>query len=171
MLRNRQNAEDALQDGLLSAYSHLQEFEGRSQFPTWLSRIVINAALMHLRRSRRDVIISIDQHDDPQEESLANRLRDKGANPEEMCAQRERLQSVVQRWQTLQTPCRQAMWLRYIQGLNVREAAEVLGLPPGALKSQFHRAKLRFRQKAIDAHPPRGTRREVFAKHRAGSAP
>src|SRR5271169_3428370 len=46
VLRNREDAEDALQDGLLSAYSKMQSFEGRSSFSSWLTRIVINAALM-----------------------------------------------------------------------------------------------------------------------------
>jgi RNA polymerase sigma-70 factor (ECF subfamily) len=52
LLRNREDAEDALQDGLLSAYVNLRFFEGRSQFSTWLTRIVLNAALMKRRKLR-----------------------------------------------------------------------------------------------------------------------
>src|SRR5437879_6750176 len=50
LLRNKEDAEDALQDGLLSAYVNLRSFEGRSRFSTWLTRVVLNAALMNRRR-------------------------------------------------------------------------------------------------------------------------
>ena len=52
VLGNAEDAEDALQDGLLSAYRNLKRFEGRSQFSTWLTRIVINAALMRRRSAK-----------------------------------------------------------------------------------------------------------------------
>src|SRR5271154_4050653 len=50
--RNRQDAEDALQDAFLKAFLHLNNFDGRSSFSTWLTRIAINSALMILRRKR-----------------------------------------------------------------------------------------------------------------------
>src|SRR6202041_2481992 len=52
VLGNTEDAEDALQDGLLSAYRNMKRFEGRSQFSTWLTRIVINAALMRRRSAK-----------------------------------------------------------------------------------------------------------------------
>src|SRR6266404_178829 len=61
VMRSPQDAEEALQDGLLQAVKHLREFEGRSQFSSWLTRIVINAALMRLRHSRSEAVTSIDQ--------------------------------------------------------------------------------------------------------------
>jgi len=60
LLRNREDAEDALQDGLLSAYINLRSFEGRSQFSTWLTRIVLNAALMKRRKLRTLAQTSLD---------------------------------------------------------------------------------------------------------------
>src|SRR5215469_15219508 len=60
---NPEDAEDALQDGLLMAFRHLHGFQGRSLFSTWLTRIVINAALMRVRRRRCREMISIDQAD------------------------------------------------------------------------------------------------------------
>jgi RNA polymerase sigma-70 factor, ECF subfamily len=60
LLRNREDAEDALQDGLLSAYINLRFFEGRSQFSTWLTRIVLNAALMKRRKLRTLAQTSLD---------------------------------------------------------------------------------------------------------------
>ena len=60
LLGNAEDAEDALQEGLLAAYRNLPRFEGRSQFSTWLTRIVINAALMRLRSKRARPAISLE---------------------------------------------------------------------------------------------------------------
>ncbi len=66
VLGNAEDAEDALQDGLLSAHRNLKRFEGRSQFSTWLTRIVINAALMKRRSAKARPAVSLDetQHED-----------------------------------------------------------------------------------------------------------
>ena len=66
VLGNAEDAEDALQDGLLSAYRNLKRFEGRSQFSTWLTRIVINAALMKRRSAKARPAVSLDEthHED-----------------------------------------------------------------------------------------------------------
>src|SRR5690349_22508953 len=61
VLGNTEDAEDALQDGFLSAYRNLKRFEGRSQFSTWLTRIVINAALMKRRSAKARPAISLDE--------------------------------------------------------------------------------------------------------------
>ena len=61
VLGNAEDAEDALQDGLLSAYRNLKRFEGRSQFSTWLTRIVINAALMRRRSAKARPAVSLDE--------------------------------------------------------------------------------------------------------------
>jgi RNA polymerase sigma-70 factor (ECF subfamily) len=75
VMRNYEDAEDALQDGLLSAFRNLKGFEGRSQFSTWLTRIVINAALMRRRSmSSRPAMLS-GENDDT---SLTERLVSKG---------------------------------------------------------------------------------------------
>src|SRR5580698_4674787 len=63
--RNRQDAEDALQDSLLNAFSHLNNFQERSSFSTWLTRIGINSALMILRKKRNGFEFSLDSTGDP----------------------------------------------------------------------------------------------------------
>src|ERR1700677_5065238 len=60
-LRNHADAEDAVQDALLSAYAHLDQFKGQAQMSTWLTTIVINAARMKLRQRSRNVHISLDK--------------------------------------------------------------------------------------------------------------
>jgi RNA polymerase sigma-70 factor, ECF subfamily len=86
-----QEAEDALQDGLLRALCHLREFAGRSRFSTWLTRIVMNAALMRLRWIRPERVTSIDQKLDQEDQPLAIRIQDPGPNPEQIYARQERL--------------------------------------------------------------------------------
>src|ERR1700690_3428165 len=78
---NSEDAEDALQDGLLSAYRNLKRFEGRSQFSTWLTRIVINAALMRRRSAKARPAVSLDEP--PREDDLpvVERFAAKGPNP------------------------------------------------------------------------------------------
>jgi DNA-directed RNA polymerase specialized sigma24 family protein len=70
--RNREDAEDAVQDCFLNAFVHLKDFDGRSQFATWLTRIAINAALMKLRKNRGAREVPIDEPN-PSSEPVAQR--------------------------------------------------------------------------------------------------
>jgi len=145
VLGTPEDAEDALQEGLLQVVQHLQEFEGRSRFSTWLTRVVINAALMQLRRSRRVVMTSTDERPGPDALSLADTITDPGPNPEEMCAQEELRQILRRKLRRLPAAYGSALWLRDLQGMSTREAAEAMGIPEGSLKSHLHRARLRLR--------------------------
>src|SRR5215471_16914320 len=88
LLGNPEDAEDALQDGMLSAVRNLGRFEGRSKFSTWLTRIVINAALMRLRSRRSRAAVSLEQEDPEQRElTLGSRIPDSTPSPEERYAQ------------------------------------------------------------------------------------
>ncbi len=149
-----QEAEDALQDGLLRALCHLREFAGRSRFSTWLTSIVTNAALMRLRRIRPERVISIDQRVDRENQPLGNRIPDSEPNPEEIYARQERLQILERGLHSLPTPYRNAVQLRDVQGMSTRETAEVLGLPLGTLKSHLYRARLRLARKVGEVRPP-----------------
>lgn len=140
-----QDAEEILQDGLLQAVKHLREFEGRAKFSTWLTRIVVNAALMRLRQRRPEVVISIDQGADRDEKLLPESIADPRPNPEEMYAQVECLETVERKLQSLPAAYRSALWLRAVQGMSTSEVAEALGIPEGSLKSNLHRARLRLR--------------------------
>jgi RNA polymerase sigma-70 factor, ECF subfamily len=159
-----QEAEDALQDGLLRALCHLREFAGRSRFSTWLTSIVINAALMRLRKSHREVMTSLDQSPDPDGPPLANRIADPGPNPEEMYAQAEQLQILERSVQSLPAVSRNAVRLRHVQGMSLREAAEALGLPLGSLKSQLFRARLKLVEEVGEVRPARRARQNIRTK-------
>ncbi|HMD99427.1 MAG TPA: sigma-70 family RNA polymerase sigma factor [Terriglobia bacterium] len=156
LMGNSEDAEDALQDGLLAAFRSLSGFAGRSQFSTWLTRIVVNAALMRLRHGHHlEVMTSIDQKLDRDTPALADRIPDPGPNPEEIYARQERLQMLEETLQSLPAAYRQALWLCDLQGMSIREAAEALELPVGTLKSQLHRARLRLSEKLAEARPAR----------------
>src|SRR6202165_3340285 len=74
-LGNAPDAEDAVQDALLSAYKHLNQFKGQSQMSTWLTAIVINCARIHLRKRPRQTHLSLDERfGEDQEYSLSERL-------------------------------------------------------------------------------------------------
>ena len=74
ILPRRQDAEDAAQDAMLTAFTHLHEFQGRADFLTWATRIVINAALMQIRKARSKPVMSWDQVNGEIEESFSSEL-------------------------------------------------------------------------------------------------
>jgi RNA polymerase sigma-70 factor, ECF subfamily len=142
LLGNAEDAEDAVQEGIMSALRNLHRFEGRSQLSTWLTRIVVNAALMRLRSVRAHESESIDalamQHGF---DRFSDMLVDGCPNPEEVCARREQRRILNQGLQGLSMSQRRALSLHDLQGMSTQEAAEELGLPVGTVKSQIHRAR------------------------------
>src|SRR5271165_3136400 len=88
--KNRQDAEDALQDSLLKAFSHLRDFQEKSSFSTWLTRIAINSALMILRKKRGGFEISIDGTDSPSDQYERWEIKSHTEDPESGYVRRER---------------------------------------------------------------------------------
>jgi len=162
---NPEDAEDALQDGLLSAFRNLCEFEGRSQLSTWLTRIVVNSALMKLRRRHPEAVTSIDERLHLDDEPLADRLPAPGPNPEEIYRQREQLQLLERVLGTLPASYQHALRLCHVQGLKIREAAEITGTSAGTFKSQLWRARDRLRKEVAAT---RKTRRGASQQSAAG---
>ena len=86
LLGNKADAEDAVQDALLAAYKHLNQFRGDAQLSTWLTTIVINCARMHLRKRSRYIHVSLDSRiGEEQEYPLSDILVDHRPNPEDEC--------------------------------------------------------------------------------------
>ena len=92
---NTEDAEDALQEGLLSAYRNVRRFEGRSKFSTWLTRIVVNAALMRQRRATGLRVTSLDAEHPESQLPLSERLQAEDPNPEQLFAHAE-LKEMIQ---------------------------------------------------------------------------
>lgn len=169
ILRNQEEAEDALQEGLLSAFCHLREFECRSQFSTWLTRIVINTALMRLRRTRRTEMASIDDGPEPRDQSWAQAIPDQRPNPEENYARQEQVEILEAAMVKMPDAYRRALSLRFREGLLVREAAETLGVAHGTFKSQLHRARLWLTESLAETRlrRPPSHREHGHSSHRA----
>jgi RNA polymerase sigma-70 factor, ECF subfamily len=147
LLGNREDAEDALQEGMLAAFKNLRRFEGRSKFSSWLTRIVINAALMRLRSQRVRQTVSMDEPLGETELTLAEQLADPSAGPEELIARDELGEMLEQRLEELTPEMRTAVLLRDVEGLSTEEAAETLGVPENTLKSRLHRARLQLAER------------------------
>jgi RNA polymerase sigma-70 factor (ECF subfamily) len=141
VLGNPQDAEDALQEGLLAAFRNLRRFEGRSQFSTWLTRIVINAALMRLRSQSARPAVSLDDNPREDETPLADRFADAGPSPEQVVAQRELREILNENLGELSPLLRSAFVLREVEGLSTGEAARALGVTENTLKARLWRAR------------------------------
>ncbi|HVA95126.1 MAG TPA: sigma-70 family RNA polymerase sigma factor [Candidatus Dormibacteraeota bacterium] len=141
VLGNPEDAEEALQEGLLSAYRNLPRFERRSQFSTWLTRIVINAALMRRRSKRARPAVSLDDWALDGELPLAERFADESPNPEQIYAGTELGDRVNKNLAEISPLLRTAFWLREIEGLSAEEAAQVLGVSRNTLKARLWRAR------------------------------
>jgi RNA polymerase sigma-70 factor (ECF subfamily) len=141
VLGNAEDAEDALQDGLLSAYRNLNRFEGRSQFSTWLTRIVINAALMRRRSAKARPAVSLDETHHEDELPAAERFADAAPNPEQLMAGTELREIINENLDELSPLLRTAFVLREVHGYSTGEAAKKLGVTENTLKARLWRAR------------------------------
>jgi RNA polymerase sigma-70 factor (ECF subfamily) len=140
LLGNPEDAEDALQEAMLSAYRNLPRFEGRSQFSTWMTRIVINAALMRRRSKRAHPALSLDDSTEDKT-PIAERFADGHPSPEQLYASAELSARVEENLQTLSPLLRNAFQLRELEGLTADEAARALGVSRNTLKARLWRAR------------------------------
>ena len=146
LLRNEEDARDALQETFLSALRSLDQFDSRARLSTWLHRIAVNAALMRKRRASKRPEQSLDE--------LLPRFRENGMfedhnrrwpQPEE-AAERAEVRALVRTSiDELPDTHRDVLVLRDIEGLDTAEAAEVLHVTPNAVKVRLHRARQALR--------------------------
>jgi RNA polymerase sigma-70 factor, ECF subfamily len=142
LLGNSADAEDAVQDALLSAYTHLNQFRGQAKMSTWLAAIVQNSAKMQLRRRLRHVHVSLDEYvGEDEEQSLSHRLADHRPNPEDDCRDSELGGRMAHYHSQLSPVLRKAYQLRHIEGLSIRDTARILGVPLGTVKARTARAR------------------------------
>jgi RNA polymerase sigma-70 factor (ECF subfamily) len=154
--RNREDAEDAMQDAFMKAYSHLDRFQEESRFYTWLVRIAANEALMRLRK-RRPNQISLDEPIETDDDFIPQQIEDWGPSPEQRFAQtemRDILRGVIEE---LTPDFRIVFVLRDVEGLSTEETAEAVGISEAAVKSRLLRARLKLRQK-LDRHFRKGVK-------------
>ena len=147
ILKDRGEAEEAVQSAYLKAFSKIGEFEGRSALSTWLTRITINEALGRLRSIRRRLKQLEDQGVSVLETYRETLMRGSQAAPPDARLAREQLRQLLEHAVAgLPDAFRSVFVLREIEGLNVEETAEALDLPPATVKTRLLRARRRLRE-------------------------
>jgi RNA polymerase sigma-70 factor (ECF subfamily) len=142
--RNREDAEDALQDAFLNAYLALPSFEGKSQLSTWLMRIGINSALMILRKRRRRPEMPFEQPQDSEGDGVYLDVRDEGLDPEQFCDQQQRCHAIGRALRRLDPKLRAVMRIRLSQEHSMEEIAQDLGVSVPSVKARIYRARQRL---------------------------
>jgi RNA polymerase sigma-70 factor, ECF subfamily len=159
--RRREDAEDVVQQTFQKAFTHLDKFEGRSAFSTWLTRIAIREALMFLRRSRGLREVLIDDLCRSDEITTPPEVLDSGPDPEAIYSRREWVEMLSSALNELPAGTRRAIQLHELDERSSAETAQIMGISLAALKGRmFHgRRKLRERLERIVTAPWRSTRK------------
>ena len=142
IIRNREDAEDAAQECFLNAFVHLKDFDGRSRFATWLTRIAINAALMKLRKNRGAPEVPIGEPNRSSEPVAQREFRYDALDPEESCFLRERKRIVKSAISGMRPRARNIVVLIHLQEHSIRETAQILGISSAAVKSRIFHARV-----------------------------
>ena len=145
ILGNWEDAEDVVQDSLLKALKHLDQFRGMCSFSTWLTRIAINSALMELRKRRTRFEISFDRTDGSFGTVESWDFPDLTPGPESLCARRET--EVLVRGEILRLPRRYQIVTEMYHAMeySTNEIAKNLGITAAAVKSRLYRARRTLR--------------------------
>ena len=140
MLRNTEDAEDAVQEAFISAYRSFHRFKGESKVSTWLYRIVVNACLMKIRKEKsRSKYLTETGYNDAV-------IQDWGNDPEQAAVNSELRDQVESGLASLSPELRAAVVLRDVQGVTTEEGASALGLSIPAFKSRLHRGRILLRK-------------------------
>lgn len=147
IMGNREDAEDVRQSSFQKAFLHLPEFQGKSSFSTWISRIAINEALMMRRKDRRGREVSIDEIISGDATPFAIELVDARPNPEHRYAQLESRKILNSALLALRPTMRSTLLFHGVEELSVEQTAEMLGVTANAAKSRISRGRKALREK------------------------
>jgi RNA polymerase sigma-70 factor (ECF subfamily) len=142
VLHGDAEAEDVMQQAYLSAFTHLDQYEGRAKFSTWLCRIAVNEAIARANRSGR--VVALD--DVPEELIMHDPVKRERPNPEQELAGRELARLVEEAVGELDPKYRSVFMLREIEQLSTEETAEILAVGEGVVKVRLHRARLMLKE-------------------------
>lgn len=140
-----EEAADVVQDAWVRAYSHLEQFQGRSRFLTWLVRIAVHEALARRRRGRRFATLNGDHDEGFEHTSADSAFPSRQPSPEEALASRELGRMLGAAVESLPDSLRVVFVLRQVEELSTAETAACLGLSEANVKVRLHRAKGRLR--------------------------
>jgi len=151
ILKDEAEAEDALQEAYLEAYRHIRDFRGNAQLSTWLTRIVINQALMRVRKQKRDpVVVPITQSRGAPEGEIdpsgVNDVVDEsGESPSSAILRAEIRNLLEQKIDELPVAFRTVFVMREVEDMTVQETAECLSIPEATVRTRLFRARALLR--------------------------
>jgi RNA polymerase sigma-70 factor, ECF subfamily len=148
ILRDDAEAEDALQDGYFDAYRKIGHFRGESQLSTWLTRIVMNQALMRLRRQKRErVVVPFGERRGPDHEPPeADMADDKAESPTDATMRGEVRRILERRIDELPVAFRTVFVMREVEDMTVEETAACLSIPAATVRTRLFRARALLRE-------------------------
>ena len=146
IVRERECAEDEVQNAYLSAWRNIGKFHGEAKFSTWLMRIVVNQCLMRLRQQRRARLISLDTRENPGT-GRPPELASAEAGPEAGFAAGEIREVLAREIRRIPPLLRSAVWLRDVNELPIDDVADRLGITVTAAKSRLLRARAELRRR------------------------
>jgi RNA polymerase sigma-70 factor, ECF subfamily len=147
ILADDADAEDALQDAYLEAYRHMAEFRREAQLLTWLTRIVVNHALMRLRKQKRHAAVVSLQGRSDRDETGYSRLPDDSIEPPSHAALRAEVRRVMERRiDDLPLAFRTVFIMRDVEDMSVQDTADALGIPSATVRTRLFRARALLRE-------------------------
>lgn len=149
IIRNHEDAEDAVQDSFIRAFTHIGEFDERAQFSTWLVRIAINSALMILRKKNQKRDVSLDQSDAEGNNELPLQIPDVRPDPEQHYLRTERRRMVRHAIGRLRPRVRRVIQISQLDECSVKETAYKLGITTSATKSLLLRGRASLRKMSL----------------------
>jgi RNA polymerase sigma-70 factor (ECF subfamily) len=147
--KNKEDAEDVLQDTFLRAFLSLRSFERRSSFYSWLIRIGINSALLVLRKRRSRSEVSLELTSDIAGQPRQFDLEDSGPDPEQICNQRQQCALILHSIQGLAPSLRAPIILQTVREHSLKDIARELEITEAAVKARLHRARARLNTRVI----------------------
>lgn len=150
-LRDPAEARDMAQETFVRVYQRMGTLQGHETFLPWLLRVARNVCIDHLRRRKaRPPTVDVPVEDGPE-------LRDQGMTPDESWDQRDRQRLVYKALEKMNEQDREIILLKEIQGLDLKEVAEMLDIPVGTVKSRSHRARIHLARVILALNPAYGT--------------
>lgn len=146
ILNNQADAEEAAQEAVLKAFANISKFRAESKFSTWLIQIAINEARLKLRKDRRHLYESVDEPLSGEEgDYIPKDFADWREIPSEALQRKELGDALKRALAALPEKYREVLILRDVQHLSIEEAAQVLRISPGNVKTRLLRARLQMR--------------------------
>jgi RNA polymerase sigma-70 factor, ECF subfamily len=154
VVRNPDDALDVVQDAFIKAHRHLDKFEGQASFYTWLYRIVMNLAIDHIRKNRRQKVVDFSDGTLDEgglgEESLIPRII--GGNPGRALLDREIRDRIAAALDELSDNHRAVLVMRELEGLSYEEMAQVMGCSKGTIMSRLFHARRNMQKRLVDLY-------------------